>query len=57
MQALRHIHGIGWYGKVTNTVVNDRTKLPDLYCLLLLTDVIRYSVTSVAYRRTHCNCQ
>jgi len=42
---------------VANAVVNERTKL-----LLLLTDVIHYLVTSVAYRRTHllrrhCNCQ
>ena len=53
MQALRRILGIRWYDKVSNTVVNERTKLPD---------VIHYLVTSVAYRRTHLlrrhyNCQ
>ena len=57
MQALRRILGIRWYDKVSNAVVNERTKL-----LLLLTDVIHYLVTFVAYRRTHllrrhCNCQ
>ena len=57
MQALRRILGIRWYDKVSNAVINERTKL-----LLLLTDVIHYLVTSVAYRRTHllsrhCNCQ
>ena len=63
MQALRRILGIRWYDKVSNAVVNERTKLPDVPCrLLLLTDVIHYLVTSVAYRRTHllrrhCNCQ
>ena len=44
MQALRRILGIRWYDKVSNAVVNERTKL-----LLLLTDVIHYLVTSVAY--------
>jgi len=39
-------------------ILNQRTKLP----VLLLTDVIHYLVTSVAYWRTHllrrhCNCQ
>ena len=57
MQALRRILGIRWYDKVSYAVVNERTKL-----LLLLTDVIHYLVTSVAYWRTHllhrhCNCQ
>jgi len=57
MQALRRILGIRWYDKVSNAEVNERTKLPDM-----LTDVIHYLVTSVAYRRTHllcrhCNCQ
>ena len=57
MQALRRILGIRWYDKVSNAVVNERTKL-----LLLLTDVIHYLVTFVAYQRTHllrrhCNCQ
>ena len=63
MQTLRRILGIRWYDKVSNAVVNERTKLPDVPCrLLLLTDVIHYLVTSVAYQRTnllrrHCNCQ
>ena len=57
MQALRRILGIRWYDKVSNAVVNERTKL-----LLLLTDVIHYLVTFVAYQRTHlfrrhCNYQ
>jgi len=43
MQALRNILGIRWYDKVSNAVVNERTKLPD---------VIHYLVTFVAYRRT-----
>jgi len=30
MQALRCILGIRWYDKVSNTVVNKRTKLPDM---------------------------
>ena len=51
MQALRRILGIRWYDKVSNAVVNERTKLPDL--LLIATDVIHYLVTYVAYRRTH----
>ena len=59
LQALRRILGIRWYDKVSNTEVNERTKLPKL---LLLTDVIHYLVTSVAYWRTHllcrhCSCQ
>jgi len=29
MQALRRIFGIRWYDKVSNAVVNQRTKLPD----------------------------
>jgi len=62
MQALRRILGIRWYDKVPNAVVNERTKLPDMPSLLLLTDVIHYLDTSVAYRRTHLlrrhfNCQ
>jgi len=75
MQALRRILGIRWYDKVSNAEVNDRTKLPETVSrftylgsdidsggYLLLTDVIHYLVTSVAYRRTHllrrhCNCQ
>ena len=61
MQALRRILGIRWYDKVPNAVVNERTKLPDMPSLLL-TDVIHYLDTSVAYRRTHLlrrhfNCQ
>ena len=33
MQALRRILGIRWYDKVSNAVVNERTKLPDVpYC-------------------------
>jgi len=32
MQALRRILGIRWYDKVSNAVVNERTKLPDSYC-------------------------
>jgi len=34
MQALRHILGIKWYDKVSNAVVNERTKLPDLLYLI-----------------------
>ena len=30
--ALRRILGIRWYDKVSNAVVNERTKLPDSYC-------------------------
>ena len=30
MQALRRILGIRWYDKVSNAVVNERTKLPDV---------------------------
>jgi len=41
MQALRRILGIRWYDKVSNAVVNERTKLPDYQ----LTDVIHYLVT------------
>ena len=52
MQALRRILGIRWYDEASNAVVNERTKLPRA-SLLLLTDVIHYLVTSVAYRRTH----
>jgi len=33
MQALRRIPGIRWYDKVSNAVVDDRTKLPDLTSL------------------------
>ena len=55
MQALRRILGIRWYDKVSNAVVNERTKLPvnetvvneRTKLLLLLTDVIHYLVTSV----------
>jgi len=61
MQALRRILGIRWYDKVSNAVVNERTKLPDVP--FLIADR-RHSllVTFVAYRRTHllrrhCNCQ
>ena len=32
MQTLRRILGIRWYDKVSNAVVNERTKLPDSYC-------------------------
>jgi len=32
MQALRRILGIRWYDKVSNAVVNERTKLPVSYC-------------------------
>jgi len=34
MQALRRILGMRWYDKVSNTVVNERTKLPDLPSLI-----------------------
>jgi len=34
MQALRCILGIRWYDKVSNAVVNQRTKLPDLPSLI-----------------------
>ena len=35
MQALRRILGISsWYDKVSNAVVNDRTKLPDLLSII-----------------------
>ena len=34
MQALRRILGIRWYDKVSNAVVNERTKLPDLLSLV-----------------------
>ena len=34
MQALRRILGIRWYDKVSNTVVNERTKLPDVPSLI-----------------------
>jgi len=34
MQALRRILGIRWYDKVSNAVVNERTKLPDLPSLI-----------------------
>ena len=59
MQALRHILGIRWYDKVPNAVVERNYQI----CrLLLLTDVIHYLDTSVAYRRIHLlrrhfNCQ
>ena len=61
MQALRRILGIRWYDKVPNAVVNERTNY-QICRLLLLTDVIHYLDTYVAYRRTHLlrrhfNCQ
>ena len=34
MQALRRILGIRWYDKVSNAVVNERTKLPDMPSLI-----------------------
>ena len=34
MQALRRILGIRWYDKVSNAVVNERTKLPDILSLI-----------------------
>jgi len=34
MQALRRILGIRWYDKVSNTEVNERTKLPDVPSLI-----------------------
>ena len=34
MQALRRILGIRWYDKVSNAVVNERTKLPDVPSLI-----------------------
>ena len=34
MQALHRILGIRWYDKVSNAVVNERTKLPDLPSLI-----------------------
>jgi len=34
MQALRRILGIRWYDKVSNAVVDERTKLPDLPSLI-----------------------
>ena len=34
MQALRRILGIKWHDKVSNAVVNERTKLPDLPSLI-----------------------
>jgi len=34
MQALRCILGIRWYDKVSNAVVNERTKLPDVPSLI-----------------------
>ena len=34
MQALHRILGIRWYNKVSNAVVNERTKLPDLLSLI-----------------------
>jgi len=61
MQALRRILGIRWYDKVPNAVVM-RERNYQICRLLLLTDVIHYLDTSVAYRRTHLlrrhfNCQ
>ena len=34
MQALRHVLGIIWYDKVSNAVVNEGTKLPDVPSLI-----------------------
>jgi len=34
MEALRRILGIRWYDKVSNAVVNERTKLPDVPSLI-----------------------
>ena len=34
MQALRRILGIRWYDKVSNAVVNERTKLPNVPSLI-----------------------
>ena len=34
MEALHHILGIRWYDKVSNAVVNERTKLPNLPSLI-----------------------
>jgi len=36
MQALSRILGIRWYDKVSNEVINERTKLPDLPSLIVM---------------------
>ena len=64
MQALRRILGIRWYDKVSNAVVNERTKLPDLPSLIadrrhsLFGHICRLRLPeNTPMLRRHCNCQ
>ena len=60
MQALRRILSIRWYDKVSNAVVNERTKLPDVPSLIadrrnsLFGHICRLPENTL---RRHCNCQ